>query len=111
MEVWSWQLMDRNAPEQWKDAARACFSREFGMAGVFEQDDLENWSEITATLKSPVARRLALQYRMGLAMDEAQQWPGPGRAFLKHSFEELNERIFYGHWHSVMTESQDGGFR
>jgi hypothetical protein len=104
MEVWSWQLLDRDAPASWKEAARDCFSREFGMSGVFEQDDLENWASITSTLKSPAARRLTLQYRMGLTMDEAQEWPGPGKAYFKRSFEEFNERVFYDHWQRLMSE-------
>ncbi len=104
MEIFSWQLLDRNAPQEWKDTARACFAREFGMAGVFEQDDMENWTEITSTLKSPIANRLTLQYRMGLKMDEGQSWPGPGTAYLKHSFEELNERIFYARWNRLMRQ-------
>jgi PAH dioxygenase large subunit len=103
LEVWSWQLLDRNAPQQWKDVARACFTREFGMAGIFEQDDLENWGEITKTLSTPAASRLTLQYRMGLSMTAAGQWPGPGEAFVKKSFEELNERVFYGHWQKLIS--------
>ena len=102
MEVWSWQLVDRNAPERWKEVSRQCFTREFGPGGVFEQDDAENWSGITATLKSPAAKRLTLQYRMGLKMDDAQQWPGPGTAYFKRSFEEFNERVFYAYWHKLM---------
>jgi len=104
MEIWSWQLVDRNAPPEWKETARACFTREFGMAGVFEQDDMANWSDITSNLKSPIANRLALQYRMGLKMDEGQEWPGPGTAYLKRSFEEFNERVFYARWHQLMTQ-------
>jgi len=106
MEIWSWQLMDRDAPQQWKDTARACFTREFGMAGIFEQDDMENWSEITSTLKTPSAQGLTLQYCICFMMDEAQAWPGPGTAFIKHSFEELNERVFYARWQQLMS---DGG--
>lgn len=98
MEVWSWLFAERNAPQAWKDASRESYLREFGPAGVFEQDDVANWATITQNLQGPIAKRLWLQYRMGLDVAEAKDWPGPGLAYLKQSFEELNERVFYAAW-------------
>ena len=66
MEVWSWSFVDKNTSSQWKDASRKSYLRVFGMGGMFEQDDLENWAGITQSLRGPMAKRLMLQYRKGL---------------------------------------------
>lgn len=104
MEVWSWFFVDRNAPEWWKEASRQCYLRSFGMAGMFEQDDMENWSEVTHALYGAVARRLWLQYNMGLKVERAKDWPGPGVAYAQSYPTDLNERAFYGHWHRLMLD-------
>jgi len=109
MEVWSWQLMDRNAPEPWKQASQACFQREFGMAGVFEQDDVENWAGISQGLRGPAARRLALQYRMGLDVSPPTPWPGPGLAYVDPPLSELSERLFYGYWQKAILQDEAPG--
>jgi len=98
MEVWSWLLMDRNVPPQWREASKECYLRSFGMAGIFEQDDAENWGEITRALRGGVARRLWLQYKMGLKFAPATDWPGSVRVYAQPNFSELNERVFYDRW-------------
>ena len=42
-------------------AYRAC-TLVFGRVGTFEQDGLENWTELTRDLRSTVARELYLPY-------------------------------------------------
>lgn len=72
------------------------------MAGVFEQDDMENWVEITQALRGPMARRLLLQYKMGLEATPAKDWPGSGVVYSLSSLSELNERVFYRHWQKLL---------
>ncbi|HEY3306358.1 MAG TPA: Rieske 2Fe-2S domain-containing protein [Candidatus Binatia bacterium] len=103
MEVWSWCFVDKNSPAWWKEASKKCYLRSFGMAGMFEQDDMENWGEITQALSGPVARRLSLQYKMGLEPLPASNWRGPA-AFVKPAPLELNEREFYSHWQKLVRE-------
>ncbi|HEY3306360.1 MAG TPA: Rieske 2Fe-2S domain-containing protein [Candidatus Binatia bacterium] len=103
MEVWSWCFVDKNAPAWWKEASRQCYLRSFGMAGMFEQDDMENWGEITQALRGSMARRLDLQYKMGLEATPAPAWPGPGTAYLQRpTFLEVNERHFYRRWQELI---------
>ena len=105
MEVWTWFFVDKNAPQWWKQASKETYSRSFGMAGVFEQDDMENWVEITQALRGPIAGRLLLQYRMGLEATPAKDWPGSGVVYSLSSLSELNERVFYRHWQKLLMES------
>jgi len=102
MEVWTWLFVDKNAPQWWKQASRETYSRSFGMAGVFEQDDMENWVEITQALRGPIAGRLLLQYRMGLDATPTTEGPGSGVVYSLSSLSEMNERIFYSHWQKLL---------
>lgn len=66
MEIWKTILVDRNAtPEARRMQVRAS-NRHFGPAGMFEQDDGENWDQSTAGARGPVAQRYDLNYAMGL---------------------------------------------
>ena len=98
MEVWSWQLLDRDVPESWKEASRVCYERAFGMAGLHEQDDVENWAAITEAVRSPRARQLRLNYQMCMEATPAPDWRGPASAYASPSFSEINERAFYDAW-------------
>ncbi len=105
MEVWSWCFVDKNGPELWKEASKQCYLRTFGMAGMFEQDDMENWGEITQSLRGPVARRLWLQYQMGMKVTPAMGWKGEGTAYSPALPVDFNERAFYGQWQRLMNRA------
>jgi hypothetical protein len=104
MEVSSWLLVDRNSPDWWKDASRQCYLRSFGVAGWFEQDDMENWGETTRALQSPTARKLWMQYKLGMDVTPATDWPGEGKAYVQRpTFLDLNERNFYSRWEKLIS--------
>jgi phenylpropionate dioxygenase-like ring-hydroxylating dioxygenase large terminal subunit len=103
MEIWSWLFMERNAPEWWKAASTACYHRVFGMAGLFEQDDTENWAEITQALRGSTARRQWAHYGMGLGIGPNPAWRGPGLAYSEQPpVIEVNERALYSRWQELM---------
>ncbi len=102
MEVWSWCFVDKNGPESWKEASKECYLRAFGMGGMFEQDDMENWGDITQSLRGPIARNLWLQYQMGMKVPNARDWRGEGKAYSQNLPADLNERAFYRQWLSLM---------
>ncbi len=73
------------------------------MAGVFEQDDMENWGEIAQALQSSRARKLSLQYKMGMGRDSNPKRPVKGLKNLRlSSLGESSERLFYHHWQKLM---------
>lgn len=102
MEALTWLLVDRNAPDEWKADSRACYERVFGVAGMFEQDDVENWAQGTRGLKSPQARKLWLQYRMGLKTSPSPSWYGPGVGYARPPYLDVLERLFYQRWHEML---------
>ncbi|MGH3595150.1 MAG: aromatic ring-hydroxylating dioxygenase subunit alpha, partial [Mycobacterium sp.] len=76
----------------------------FGSTGMFEQDDVENWVSLTNTAGGSMARRLLLNSRMGLLLDDrpvvdtlpAAAFHGPGRAQV--GYNENNQRALLRLW-------------
>jgi phenylpropionate dioxygenase-like ring-hydroxylating dioxygenase large terminal subunit len=100
-EVWAWVYVDKSAPPDVKEAVRLAGVRVFGPAGVFEQDDMDNWQACTQTGRGVVARRYPLNYEMGLGHerydDTLKAWSSDYR------FSESNHRQFYQRWAQLMA--------
>jgi phenylpropionate dioxygenase-like ring-hydroxylating dioxygenase large terminal subunit len=99
LEVWSWHLVERNAPEEWKRLSKQMYTQTFGISGMFDQDDTENWEAQTMNATSSLPRRdeVMLHYEMGIQADPIADFPGPGRVF-DGKFSEAAGRTFYRTW-------------
>jgi phenylpropionate dioxygenase-like ring-hydroxylating dioxygenase large terminal subunit len=96
-EVITWNLVDSESPEWFKDISRKTYLRSFGSSGVFEQDDFEIFPMINKLTATPMGRRQKLNYQMGLHKDPLTDWPGPGIVY-GDDFCEANQRAFYRRW-------------
>jgi Ring hydroxylating alpha subunit (catalytic domain) len=100
-EVWAWVYVDKAAPPEVKEANRLAGIRVFGPAGVFEQDDMDNWQACTQTGRGVVARRHPLNYEMGLGHE---RWNDELNASVSdYRFSESNHRQFYQRWAQLMA--------
>jgi phenylpropionate dioxygenase-like ring-hydroxylating dioxygenase large terminal subunit len=105
-EIFSWFGVDRLAPQWFKDASYKAYLMCFGSSGMFEQDDVENWTSITQMAKGQMGRRLKLNSTMGLDREGRQMkqplenWPAPGHAYT--GFGEHNQRTILGMWSDYM---------
>lgn len=99
-EVWSWCLVEKDTPQEFKEKAYKAYLRAFGPSGVFEQDDVVVWSGVTKTAKGPVSRKLLQNISMGMNNSELDtSFPGPGKVYTnKTRFLESNLRAFYRSW-------------
>lgn len=98
IEVWSWLLIDKEAPEAFKRASYDAYVLSFGSSGLLEQDDTENWTSITRSARGLMAHRQHLSYTMGASsLPPMTDWPGPGKAY-PLDYTEANERAFYETW-------------
>ena len=104
-EVWTWFFVERDAPERFKRESYLAYVRNFGPGGVFEQDDMENFRNITAALGGMLAREGELNYQMGMDVVRPDpQWPGPGDAY-PIDFVEANQRGFHRRWLRQMGDT------
>jgi hypothetical protein len=64
-EICSWGLVPTDAPEEYKDRSRRTLAHTFSPAGIFEQDDVEIWEEVSAGLAGPQRKKYALPHKIG----------------------------------------------
>lgn len=111
-EVYSWFAVDKGAPEWFKQASYKAYLMCFGSSGMFEQDDVENWTSITSMARGQMAERLNLHSRMGLTREgetvtpPLADWPAPGEAFV--GFGEYNQRRLLGLWCDHLEAGEAG---
>jgi len=99
-EMQSYVLVDRDAPQAVKDAIRRGYITTFGPSGMFEQDDGENWTQVTASSRGPLARKLNFQYGMGLGREYYDEsMPG----LIAQGPSENIHRSFHNRWASEMN--------
>ena len=98
IEVISWFLVEKNAPEKWRELSRQVYILNFGSSGVFEQDDTENWHNITNNQRPPIN----FKYVMGLGDQPLEKFTGPGTVY-DGKWREANARNFFQWWLDCMT--------
>ncbi|MBX3493427.1 MAG: Rieske 2Fe-2S domain-containing protein [Parvibaculum sp.] len=102
VEMWSYCLVDRDAPPGVKAWLVAQSAASFGPAGAFEQDDAGNWAAVTKTSAGNMARKIPLNLQMGLGHEErSDRFPGE----LGLTASEINQRGFYLRWAQDMFGS------
>ncbi|WP_067929421.1 aromatic ring-hydroxylating oxygenase subunit alpha [Alicyclobacillus shizuokensis] len=89
VEIWSWFMVDREAPDAYKRASYQAYISSFGPSGTLEQDDTENWARVIQASRGWMARNKDLSYNnvynylMGFArLEPNEDFPGPGTAYI-----------------------------
>ena len=101
VEIWSWAFADVAAPPEVKEAVRKSAVWGFGPSGTFEQDDMDNWQECTQTSRGVMARRVMLNYQMGLGHESYN--PDYEAVIADFRYSDSNQRLFYKRWSDLMA--------
>jgi hypothetical protein len=106
MEIWSWTLAEREASAEYKAKALASGPRIFGIAGVFEQDDVTIWNSLTEASNNSIAQQYPFRFQMALPyLDKPlTDYPGPGRAY-RPAITEIVQFEFMRYWDRVLNSS------
>lgn len=103
MEVCSWFLVDKEAPQWFKEVSRLSYVRLFGPSGTFEQDDTEIWTGITKAVSAQVGSRQTLHVGMSVDREpDRGDWPGPGDVH-QGGYAEIGQRSFWRKWAKELT--------
>ncbi|UGS38229.1 aromatic ring-hydroxylating oxygenase subunit alpha [Capillimicrobium parvum] len=99
MEIYSWLLVERDAPAAFKEASRRAYIVSFGPSGMLEQDDMENWRTISRTAEGAESREVAQYARMGAesGVEPIADWRGTGTAYPTQFF-DLPTVTFLRRW-------------
>lgn len=97
MAMYSWCLVPKAASQEIKDEIYSVYTLAFGQAGVFEQDDFENWSRVTRMAKSTMTDALEFPYIMGMGSTPDPTFPGPGHVVTPY-VNDTNFRNLWGRW-------------
>jgi len=101
MEMWRMYLVDKDAPEAVKEAARHYFLRYSGPGGMTESDDMENWTGATEASMGAMSRELFFNYQMGVGhRQDVPEIPG---CAVNGEYTEENARIYYRRWAQFMN--------
>lgn len=100
IELYTWVIVNRNAPAEVKEKWRRGAMMTFSPTGVFEMDDGENWEYCTKTSRGKVTRYQDLY--VGLGMDtRLTDTELPGNVF-KGQLNEANARAYYQRWKDLL---------
>ncbi len=106
-EIWTYFFVDRDAPQVVKTAIADHYERLYGPGGMTQQDDMENWYNLTIASKGPMARTLPLNYQLFRSTPPIH---GPTEFGLPGLFTPIysdeNHRRFYRRWAEFM-EARD----
>ncbi|MAZ87110.1 MAG: aromatic ring-hydroxylating dioxygenase subunit alpha [Cellvibrionaceae bacterium] len=109
-EIWNWIIVEKDMPESVRDAIKQNYYFLFGPEGMLEQDDDENWEQVTQGSHGVQASRHPFHLSMGMkgqseVEDQCVELPG----LVATTRSEHPQRNFYRHWHQVLTSQYGGG--
>ncbi len=104
MEVWTWVLVPRSAPDEYREKSQQAVIQTFSSSGMGEQDDGVPPLGINRTGTTVFGRDMKLNYQAGYKVgtaDPLPDWPGPGLA-TAHRYEENSLRYWFRQWNDFL---------
>ena len=100
-EFWHFTLVEADAPMEARIGLGVASANQNGAAGVFEQDDMDNWGQVTMASTSPIAKRYPALLSMGVGhAGTNEEWPGQ---LSERYISENNQRGYYTRWMEYMN--------
>jgi 3-phenylpropionate/trans-cinnamate dioxygenase alpha subunit len=100
-EFWHFTVIEKDLPEPVRNARLAAGIYN-GAAGMVEQDDIDNWAQVTASGLSPTGRKIQHQISMGSGHENQHHAEFPGSVSERY-ISENNQRHFYARWQEFMN--------
>ena len=100
-EFWHFAVVEKDAPEEIRHALMRGSGNNNGASGMFEQDDIDNWRQVTESALSPLARKYHQNLSMGVG--HVADTPDEGGQVSERYVSENNQRGFYTRWEEFMN--------
>jgi len=101
-EIWWFTLVDKNLPKAKRQTIVSHANRFFGPAGLFEQDDGENWDQSTRSCRGVIGRRYPMNFSMNVGRGVIKQDPS-GVAYIDTHVNEHGQLWTYRAWAEWMA--------
>jgi phenylpropionate dioxygenase-like ring-hydroxylating dioxygenase large terminal subunit len=102
MEVMYWALVEKDAPQEVKDATRKVSIQVFTDSGLIDQDDAEVWAGTQRVIGGAVAQTRRANYQGLLGINKPKDWPGGGEVYAGPSSDD-NQWNFWLRYVDFMT--------
>ena len=102
-EAWTFHLAENDAPEDVHRLTRRSGQLAFGIGGIFEQDDMDNFNQCTLSGLSPMGKKVPSYVIMGLG-HETTHPALPGKVAGRRT-NEVPQRALYARWQDFMNAS------
>lgn len=99
IETWSWCLAPKNASKEYREEVHESFMLAFGPAGMFEQDDSENFIHVTRMAGTAAAEDMEFPIEMGWDAEVEADFPGPGVCVTPY----INDTSFRNFWATYLN--------
>ena len=100
-EFWSFQTYEKDAPPEYAATMRQDHDQQNGISGMFEQDDQDNWIQMTGSGRVGAHREVRHQLSMGVGhVVKDPQFPG---LVSERYISEHNQRHYYARWQEFMN--------
>ena len=100
-EIWTFHIQERDAPEDVRRLTRRRAQVTFGISGMLEQDDMDNFRQCTQSGLSPRGRKIMQTLSMGLG-HETTHHTLPG-VVAGARVNEVPQRALYRRWQEFMN--------
>lgn len=101
VEVMTWAIVEKEMPQELKDAIAMASLRAFGTAGMLETDDADNMESITLLNRGYMIRQNVINAQMGMGLErEDPEMPG---VVNDCAMAETGHRGFYRFWQELLT--------
>jgi hypothetical protein len=77
-EIWTWVVVEKDAPPEAKVLSRKAAVRSFGSSGNIEQDDGEVWPSQQRSARGAMGQTQSFKYHAFRGHTPPEWWPGPG---------------------------------
>ena len=101
-EFWSFATYEKDAPDEIVRTQRTGHMGGIGISGLNEQDDLDNWIQVSQSGLSPIRRRYRHQLSMGIGHNDPLS-EHKGGMVSERFFSESNQRNLYSRWQEFMN--------
>ncbi|WP_336975089.1 aromatic ring-hydroxylating dioxygenase subunit alpha [Sphingobium aromaticiconvertens] len=100
-EVWNYVIVDRNMPQEVKDAVVRGCTLAFNASGLLEQDDAEN---VAMCQRGVSEGYIARQTHLNMALGLGKGGPNPDYpGTINDVYSEEGGRAFYSHWQDMLA--------